>query len=192
MMNKLMKKLAVALTAATMTITATGIATYANDGMGINTMDVSVNECSGVRYITSSTANVRTAPSTDYRILDTLNYGDAITVDGYTSNGWYRIETSDPVYGGLTCGYIYGGLVSTDAQQSDEEESSYSHVVTVSVPSGYLALRNSPNWTDDDSNVIEELYSGQKFTITEYHGQYVYGFSNSTGRCGYVNADYVY
>ncbi len=195
MMNKMMKKLAAAFLAGAMAVTAAGVIAHANDGMGVDTMNVSVSAYNGVGYITSSTANVRTAPSTDNRILETLSCGDEIYFDGYTSNGWYRIETSDPVYGGLTCGYIYSGLVSEGSVGNAymyEEESTYSYTATVNVASGYLALRNSPNWTDDNSNVIEEMYNGQKFTITEYHGQYVYGFSNATGRCGYANVDYLY
>ncbi len=192
MMNKMMKKLAAALLAAAMAVTAAGVIAHANDGMGVDSMNVSVSEYSGVGHIVSSTANVRTAPSTDYRVLESLSYGDVIYYDGYTSNGWYRIETADPVYGGLTCGYIYGGLVSEGNNYPVEDASTYSNTKTVGVASGYLALRTTPKWTDDNSNVIEELYNGQKFTITEYHGQYVYGYSNTTGRYGYVNANYLY
>ncbi len=190
MMNKMMKKMAAALLAAVMAVTAAGVIAHANDGMGVDSMNVSVSEDSGVAHIVSSSANVRTAPSTDNRILETLSYGDVIYYDGYTSNGWYRIETSDPVYGGLTCGYIYGGLVSEGDDFLIEDVTDFTY--TVGVASGYLALRTTPKWTDDNSNVIEEMYNGQKFTVTEYHGQYVYGYSNKTGRYGYANADYLY
>ncbi len=192
MMNKLTKKVAVTLAAATMAISATGVIAHANDGMGVDTMNVSVSEYNGVGHIVSSSANVRTAPSTDQRILYSLNYGNEINFDGYTSNGWYRVETTDPVYGGFTYGYIYGGLVSVGDDFVYEDSSSYMNTKTVGVASGYLALRTTPAWTDDNSNVIEELYTGQKFTITEYHGQYVYGYSNTTGCWGFVNADYLF
>ncbi len=191
MMNKMMKKMAAALLAAVMTVTAAGVIAHANDGMGVDTMNVSVSEHSSVGRIISSSANVRTAPSTDYRVLETLSYGDDIYIDGFTSNGWYRIETTDPEYGGLTCGYIYSGLVSEEKSSPSKEDILNGKTAVVNIASGYLALRSSPYWTDDNANVIEELYKGQRFTITEYNGQYAYGYSHATGRYGYVNANYL-
>lgn len=46
-------------------------------------------------WVNISTLNVRIGPDTDYDILGTLSYGQAVMVTGQTANGWYQILYND-------------------------------------------------------------------------------------------------
>ena len=61
---------------------------------------------------------------------------------------------------------------------------------TVHVNSGYLALRNDMAY--DDSNIIKELYNGDKVLVLgNGNGTYWYVSDAATGRNGYVNCNYL-
>ena len=63
---------------------------------------------------------------------------------------------------------------------------------TVSVASGYLALRTAPAY--DDRNEIGELYSGDTVQVidTTSNSTYWWVYSSKYGREGYVNKNYLY
>lgn len=109
------KKIAAAFIAAAIALTF-ALPAFANDGMGIDTMNVTTEDWADTVMVVNNQAgaNVRTAPTTaeNGRILFNLANGTRIIVNGKTSNGWYRIITVDPVYGGECCGYISGNLLS--------------------------------------------------------------------------------
>ncbi len=181
MMNKMMKKIAVALTVATMTIAATGVSAhaytqYVNNDIGLN---------------------VRVRPDQNSTRLGGLQSGDAVDVIRDAGNGWIAINYGGRVAYVRDCLSDYRVSQNTQNTQNTQNNNtasaaqSYKSLYTVNVPSGYLALRNTPCWTDNDSNVIEEMYNGQNFTAVEKNGQYWWGFSNSTGVWGYVNSAYL-
>ena len=91
-----------------------------NDGMGISTMKVTVQDMADTLMVVTNEAgaNVRMAPVVDDvngRVLFCLSNGTQVIVNGKTSNGWYRIMASDPLYGGECAGYISGNLLGTPA-----------------------------------------------------------------------------
>ena len=91
-----------------------------NDGMGISTMKVTVQDMADTLMVVTNDAgaNVRMAPvvdDVDGRVLFSLSNGAQVIVNGKTSNGWYRIMASDPLYGGQCAGYISGNLLSVPA-----------------------------------------------------------------------------
>lgn len=87
-----------------------------NDGMGVDSMNVTTEDWADTVMVVNNAAgaNVRTAPTTDARILYTLNNGIKVIVNGKTSNGWCRINAADPVYGGETAGYIAAHLLAVE------------------------------------------------------------------------------
>ena len=61
---------------------------------------------------------------------------------------------------------------------------------TVSVDTGYLALRTAPDY--DEDNEIGSLYSGDRVVVKEKtKGQYWWVYAPKYGREGYVNKDYI-
>ena len=102
MMNKMIKKVAIVIAAATMTLTGTAMAVSANDGMGIEavTPGVTVQDMNTVKYVAASAgANVRTAPSTSAHTVNTLGMNTRVQVTGMTSNGWYQVWAKDSLGG---------------------------------------------------------------------------------------------
>ena len=68
--------------------------------------------------------------------------------------------------------------------------SSYDTMWTVSVSTGYLALRNAPEY--DASNEIGELYSGDTVWVSDSsNSQYWYVYSPKYDTNGFVNKDYL-
>ncbi len=127
MMNKMMKKVAMVFAAATMAIAGSSMIVSANDGMGIDalTPDVTVQDMSSEGIVMSLVgARVRTAPTDEAKIVDTLKFGEKVEISGKTSNDWYQVITTDPVYGGTGTHYIYGGLLGDTKLAAPKQESS--------------------------------------------------------------------
>ena len=90
------------------------------------------------------------------------------------------------------CGYVngkyligYGG--STPAPSTDYTSGP---AYTVSVSSGYLALRTAMAF--DSSNEIGALYSGETvYYVCPGNSTYVYVYSPKLNTCGYVNGNYL-
>lgn len=100
-----------------------------------------VTAMGGTMYVTGVQANVRSYYSTDAGILGTLNYGDDVSVTGYTPNNWIRIR-----YNGYT-GYVYGDLLSwTDPLD-------YSNI-----SSGNTASDDTPSSNPADSSSVKQVY----------------------------------
>lgn len=59
---------------------------YVDDG------DVTVSDVNKTLYVTASTLNMRDSWSSSSTQVGTLSYGEAVTVTGECSNGWYRIS----------------------------------------------------------------------------------------------------
>ena len=209
MMNKMMKKVAIVIAAATMAMAGSTVVAHANDGMGIEavTPNVTVQDMNAEKFVVAvSGANVRTAPSTDAKIVNVIGFNEKVEVLGKTSNGWYQVWTRDSL-GGEGTYYISGDLLSDNKQAVNRQESRQEvrnvvkgQTYTTHVEKGYLALRNKPSY--DDNNEFGQLWNGSTVIVTDNQcGDYVlvtvthcakgeYS-ANVEGRVGYVNANYL-
>lgn len=67
-----------------------------------------------------------------------------------------------------------------------QDDSQYS----VSVDTGYLALRTAPSY--DDNNIVGKLYTGDIVEVeNKPNGEYWWVYSPKLGKSGYVNKDYL-
>ena len=99
---------------------------------------------------------------------------------------------SDPTYWNVYSDkYATYGWVNKDyLQQADIIVSSSKTTgtqYTVSVKTGYLALRTAPEYSD--ANIIAKLYNGDKVEVLEKSGQYWWVYAPSADAKGYVNKD---
>ena len=113
-----------------------------------------------------------------------LYSGDLVEVLDYTgATGYWYVYS--PKYDDF-------GYVNNDYLDSvTSSVSSYDTMWTVSVSTGYLALRNAPEY--DASNEIGELYSGDTVWVSDSsNSQYWYVYSPKLDGYGYVNQEYLY
>ena len=113
-----------------------------------------------------------------------LYSGDLVEVMDYTgATGYWYVYS--PKYDDF-------GYVNNDYLDSvTSSVSSYDTMWTVSVSTGYLALRNAPEY--DASNEIGELYSGDTVWVSDSsNSQYWYVYSPKLDGYGYVNQEYLY
>ena len=113
-----------------------------------------------------------------------LYSGDLVEVMDYTgATGYWYVYS--PKYDDF-------GYVNNDYLDSvTSSVSSYDTMWTVSVSTGYLALRNVPEY--DASNEIGELYSGDTVWVSDSsNSQYWYVYSPKLDGYGYVNQEYLY
>lgn len=117
--------------------------------------DYTVEEMSGTMYATMS-LNVRKGPSTDFSKMGALKEGEAVTVTGRASTGWYQIS-----YNGET-GYVSNlymsntpGSAKPASTSSDDDELSEEYVdepgssnnnTTPSTPSTNVTPTASGDW----------------------------------------------
>ena len=155
-----------------------------------------VTAMGGTMYVTSAQANVRSYYSTDASVLGTLNYGDDVSVTGYTPNNWIRVS-----YKGYT-GYIYGDLLSwtdpldysdyvpgndqNNQPSSDSsnpaDSSSVKQVFVTVISSGMSTITISCNngkilnlaKEDGEINCPNGIYNGLYVSVVYYH-EPVYG-----------------
>ena len=81
--------------------------------------DVTVTPYKAIFYSTTTTLNVRSAPTTDGAKLGMVGQDTPLSVTGRCSNGWYRIDYN----GGV--GYVSGDYV-TEAQSQAPTEIGFS------------------------------------------------------------------
>ena len=148
-----------------------------------------VTAMGGTMYVTSAQANVRSYYSTEAGLLGTLNYGDDVTVTGYTPNNWIRIS-----YKGYT-GYVYGDLlswtdpldysnISSGSSQTDStpssnpaDTSSVKQVYGTVISSGMSTITISCNngkilnlaKEDGEINCPNGIYNGLYVSVVYYH-----------------------
>ena len=118
------------------------------------------------------------------------------------SNEIGKIQNGEPVYvmttPGETYWYVYAptlgmyGYTNSDyLSRSGGGSSSSTYYWTVSVKTGYLALRTAKAY--DSSNEIGKLYSGDQVEVLDSSdGTYWYVYSPKLGKYGYVNKNYLY
>ena len=112
-----------------------------------------------------------------------LYTGDLVEVMDYTgATGYWYVYS--PKYDDF-------GYVNNDYLDSvTSSVSSYDTMWTVSVATGYLALRNAPDY--DASNEIGELYTGDVVQLLETSDpKYWYVYSPKYDKNGFVNKDYL-
>ena len=179
MMNKLMKKIAVALTVATMTLTATSAIASANY----------------TEYVANEIGvNVRQSASASSARLGGLYKGDAVDVVADLGNGWSQINyRGGRAYVVSDCLSYTKPAASTDNHYAPAAEKQ-SHTLrgfgTVCVDSGYLALRSEPAYAYE--NEIAHLYTGDKVQYAgDACGSYVTVYTES-GQFGWVNENYLH
>ena len=192
MMNKFMKKIAIAFAAATMMIAGASMMASANE----------------TKYVANDIGvNVRQAASADSQRLGGLYMGDAVDVIA-VNNGWaminYNGRTAYVINDALsyTKPYVPSGVNNTYTWIKETNSSNSSRIqaargymshdnntFTVNVASGYLALRYSA--VTDPANEIGRLYSGQMVQVQQYGSQFDYVYVPALNAYGYVNNDYL-
>lgn len=196
MMNRLMKKVAVAIAAATMTIAATASIASANE----------------TKYVANEIGvNVRQSASADAKRLGGLYQGDAVDAVYDLGNGWTKINfNGKEAYVVSDCLSYSKPAVKTassthDADQSwitftnssnttrEQQARGYmshdNNTFTASVDSGYLALRSTAYSSSD--NIIGEIQKGQMVQVQEFGSQFDYVYVPALDMYGYVNNDYL-
>ena len=115
--------------------------------------------------------------------IGALYSGETVYVQQYTSsNYWYVYSPKLGKYGYVNCNYLIGGGSSGNTISGTP--------YTVSVASGYLALRTAMAY--DSSNEIGSLYSGDTVYVQQYSSSnYWYVYSPKLGKYGYVNCSYL-
>lgn len=114
MMNKLMKKIAIVIAAAAMSITAMGCIASADEAKPFTTCAMDVQDCYDIRYVNVNDAlNVRSYPQTNASVIGSLANGDCVEVTGQVSFGgvdflsnWVRINFNGQV------GYVDGEFLT--------------------------------------------------------------------------------
>lgn len=125
--------------------------------------------------------------------LGKMYTGDSVfVVDTSTGTYWYCYSPNLGVYGYVNSDYLVS--TSFSAQSTTRNTSDYT-VWTVSVNTGYLALRTAPAF--DASNEIGKLYSGAvvyvySYSYNNFSDVYWYVYSPGLGKWGYVNSNYIY
>lgn len=123
---------------------------------------------------------LRTAKAYDERNeIGELYTGDIVYIkDASDSQYWYVYSPKHRTSGYVNKDYLVGGY-------------NYSDTKTVSVATGYLALRTAMAY--DERNEIGELYTGDTVQVISYSSdQYWYVYSPKYNCNGYVNKDYLY
>lgn len=136
-------------------------------------------------YVTASSLNVRSGPSTNYNVVGSLKEGAAVTTYGST-DGWYKIK-----YNGKTA-YISAKYTSSKASSgssnsSSNSSSSSSNKVNynVKITASALNVRSGPS---TDYGVKGTLHEGDVVKASALKdGWYKISFSGETG---YISSKY--
>ena len=166
----------------------------------------SISAMAATQYVQQN-MNFRSGASSTASIIGSVPAGAQVEVLDML-NGWNLIR-----YNGMT-GYIHGGNVADSyvvrhaapaananaGQAQAAPQAASSAYKTVSVSSGYLAVRTAPSF--NASNEIGKIYSGAQVQITGGYVQgtgmngsaatYVWVYAPAAGVSGYVNAAYLY
>jgi uncharacterized protein YgiM (DUF1202 family) len=136
-----------------------------------------VSSTAEVRYVTSATLNLRSAPSTSATVLTALTRGTAVTLAASPSNGWVKVTV-----GGRT-GYVSTAYLSTTRPPAPTVQAPK----VSSVTSTTLNLRSRPSTS---STVLARLTRGTAVTLAASPSN---GWVKVTvgGRTGYVSTAYL-
>ena len=103
----------------------------------------------------------------------------------YTGESVELVDASDSTYW-----YVYSSKHDKYGYVNRKYLANSSYECTVSVQSGYLALRNAKAY--DDANEIGQLNTGDTVQVQDSSGStYWYVYSSRLGKSGYVNKNYL-
>ena len=103
----------------------------------------------------------------------------------YTGESVELEDASDSTYW-----YVYSSKYDKYGYVNRKYLANSSYECTVSVQSGYLALRNAKAY--DDANEIGQLNNGDTVQVQDSSGStYWYVYSSRLGKSGYVNKNYL-
>lgn len=120
--------------------------------------------------------NVRTGPSTSYRVITSLNNGTTVTVTG-SSGSWYKIS-----YGSGKSGYVYGRYLKLAGD-------TVTYPVTAKVTNGTVPL-NLRQKATTSSGILAKIPRGSSIRITGKYNSSWYA-AEYNGKSGYVYASYI-
>lgn len=115
------------------------------------------------------------------------------SASGGSSNIFGKIYNGQPVKILAKSGtywLVYSSTLKRTGYVNSNYLSKKSGKYTVSVQSGYLALRNARAFSK--SNEIGRLYNGDTVTLRQKYGTYWLVYSSRLGKTGYVNSNYLY
>ena len=116
----------------------------------------------------------------DANVIGQLYNGNTVQVQSFDSNPyWYVYAPSLGKYGYVNFNYLTGNATPISTNP-----------MTVSLSSGYLALRNAKVY--DDKNEMAALYNGDTVYVSDWSDStYWYVYSPTVGYYGYVNKNYL-
>ncbi|MDY3859836.1 MAG: SH3 domain-containing protein [Candidatus Limivicinus sp.] len=129
--------------------------------------------------VTGNDVNFRVGPGTNYRVIDSLSRGTAVTVSDRSNSAWYAVD-----YDG------YSGFMSSSYLSITEED--YSHVTVSSgedsayINAMYVRFRSGPS---SASSILGEYNRGKSVTVTGRSGDWTACIID--GQAGYVYSRYV-
>ena len=181
------KKLAAAILAAASVSAFCAAGVSANDGLG--------NIPNGPIYqvqLDGGSLAMRSSGTNAYNNQIGALYNDDIVVllEQTNANYWY-VYSQKLGYGYVSPLYINNLGGETDAITTDDiVPYAGGSAYTVSVPSGYLALRDAPEYTYESE--IGKFYSGETVLLMEKSTDTYWMVEDPrTGRVGYVNKNYL-
>lgn len=104
--------------------------------------DFSVEEMDETTMYATMSLNVRSGPSTDFGKIATLKEGEAVTVVGRASTGWYQIVIDED-----TLGYVSNVYITADAPNAEEPEEDDDDAVVIPDDDDAVVV---PDDDDDD------------------------------------------
>lgn len=177
----------------------------------------SVTNTEGSAVIQTDTLNVRSGPGKEYEVIGKAKAGEEFTVDGETSNGWYRID-----YNGKE-GYVSGDyakitLAGDRAQEENEQEENgvpdeerapvpglrgvwqkiksagaVAVIACIMIPVVLLGIiltvRNMFQNRDEEEEYDEEDYGAEEYDAGDYEEDYEGEFSVEKPRSGFRETD---
>lgn len=104
--------------------------------------DFSVEEMDETTMYATMSLNVRSGPSTDFGKIATLKEGEAVTVVGRASTGWYQIVIDED-----TLGYVSNVYITADAPNAEEPKEDDDDAVVIPDDDDAVVV---PDDDDDD------------------------------------------
>lgn len=133
--------------------------------------------------VSGSDVNMRSGPGTNYRVIDCLPDGAAVTVTDQSNSDWYAVS-----YNGQS-GFISSQYLRV--QNSGSREGDPQNVVAAAEANGcitamYVRFRSGPS---SDASVLGSYNTGKAVTITGVENGWTACIID--GRAGYVSSQYV-
>ena len=187
-------KKVIAAAAAAIAVAVFGTAALANDGLGDEIGYFPEGPVYTVQsetgYIEMRTDDVYT-PNNEIGAI--WNDDIVVVLDRSGFDFWYAYSPSLGYYGFVSPDHLY----YIENEYADDDQDAYIDYdftdddYSVYVATGYLALRNAPEY--DYANEIGCLYTGDVVTLTGTgYGQYWLVYSPQYGQYGYVNSNYLF